>query len=187
MKLIVGLGNPGAEYAATRHNVGFLAIEELAKRHGDINWRNQQQALTAELRLPDSKLILVKPQTYMNLSGVAVAALMRWYKLTVNDIIVCYDDLDLPLGKLRLRLAGGSGGHRGLESLLGQLGSADFARVRIGIGRPPAGWETADYVLGRFSTAEAEVVAPTIITAAAAIEYAIEHGFTKAMNTYNKN
>ena len=185
MKIITGLGNPGSEYSATRHNVGFLAVEELAKRWGIDSWRNRHEALIAEQR-GSEPVLLVKPQTYMNLSGVAVAEIMRWYKLTPADVIVIYDDLDLPAGKLRLRPQGGAGGHRGIESLLAHLGTENFYRIRIGISRPPAGWETANYVLGRFSPEEAPLVAETIKKAAEAAEYILKHGITKAMNAFSK-
>jgi PTH1 family peptidyl-tRNA hydrolase len=122
----------------------------------------------------------------MNLSGVAVGEIMRWYKLTPADVIVIYDDLDLPVGKLRLRPQGGAGGHRGIESLLVHLGTENFSRIRIGIGRPPAGWETANYVLGRFTPEEAPLVAETIKKAADAAEYVLKHGITKAMNAFSK-
>lgn len=186
MKIVAGLGNPGAEYSATRHNVGFLAVEELAKRWKADSWRNRHEALIAEYRGGTEPVLLVKPQTYMNLSGVAVGEIVRWYKLKAEDLIVIYDDLDLPAGKLRLRPQGGSGGHRGLESILMHLGAETFCRVRIGIGRPPAGWETVNYVLGRFSPEETPKVAETIVKAAEAAEYILKHGITKAMNTYSK-
>lgn len=186
MKVIVGLGNPGREYSATRHNVGFMAIDELARRLGITSWRSRHEAEIAEFRGEGDTILLVKPQTYMNLSGKAVGEIVRWYKLTAADIIVIFDDLDLPVGKLRLRTKGGSGGHRGIESMLVHLGQDDFARVRIGIGRPPQGWETADYVLGRFTAEECPIIAETINRAADAAEGIVKHGLTKAMNTFNK-
>ncbi|MDU4960863.1 MAG: aminoacyl-tRNA hydrolase [Sporomusaceae bacterium] len=186
MKLIVGLGNPGSEYSATRHNAGFLAIDELARRWGVDSWRSRNEAVCAEYRDAGETVLLVKPQTYMNLSGVAVGELMRWYKLTSEDIIVIYDDLDLPVGKLRLRPQGGAGGHKGIESLLIHLGSEAFARIRIGIGRPPVGWETAKYVLGRFTQEEAPLLATAIARVAEAVECILQQGFVKAMNLYSK-
>ena len=186
MKLIVGLGNPGSEYSATRHNVGFLIVEELAKRWNIDSWRHRHEALCAEYRDGTEPVLLVKPQTYMNLSGVAIGALVRWYKLKADDVIVIYDDLDLPVGKLRIRPQGGSGGHKGIESMLVHLGNDSFSRIRVGIGRPPTGWETANYVLGRFSPEETPVMAETIVKAAQAVEYLLKHGITKAMNVYSK-
>ncbi|VBB06552.1 peptidyl-trna hydrolase signature 1 [Lucifera butyrica] len=185
MKIIVGLGNPGAEYGATRHNAGFMVVDELAGRWQPVAWRERFDALVGECRGKEP-VLLVKPQTYMNLSGQAVGALARWYKTPAEDIVVVYDDLDLPVGKLRLRLKGGSGGHRGIESLLVHLGQDTFGRVRVGIGRPPAGWETADYVLGRFTADEAPIMKETIARGADAVESILKHGFNKAMNGFNK-
>ena len=185
MKIVVGLGNPGSEYSETRHNVGFMAVDALAK-HWEINsWRERNEALTAEYRSKDETILLVKPQTYMNLSGVAVGALARWYKTAVTDIIVIYDDLDLAVGRLRLRPQGGSGGHRGIESLLVHLGQDSFARIRVGIGRPPAGWETAAYVLSRFKGEEADLICAALDKAAAAAECILSKGMNKAMNLFN--
>lgn len=185
MKIVVGLGNPGSEYSETRHNAGFMAIDELARRWRVDNWRSKNQALIAEYR-GDDQVLLVKPQTFMNLSGVAVGELARWYKVPAQDVIVAYDDLDLPAGKLRMRFKGGSGGHRGIESLLAHLGQDSFVRIRIGIGRPPAGWEVVNYVLGRFTADEAPLIEQAVKKAAEAIESAISDGVNKAMNKYNK-
>jgi PTH1 family peptidyl-tRNA hydrolase len=186
VKIIAGLGNPGSEYSATRHNVGFLAVEELAKRWGIDSWRNRHEAVCVEYRGGIEPVLLVKPQTYMNLSGVAVGELVRWYKLKAEDVIAIYDDLDLPVGKLRLRPQGGSGGHKGIESLLVHLGTDNFSRIRVGIGRPPSGWETANYVLGRFTPEETPLVTETIGKAADAAESILKHGITKAMNLYSR-
>ncbi|MDR7866133.1 MAG: aminoacyl-tRNA hydrolase [Sporomusaceae bacterium] len=185
MKIVVGLGNPGREYSATRHNVGFMAVDELAARWGAANWREKFGALVAEHR-GEETVLLVKPQTYMNLSGQAVSALVRWHKLDAADIVVVYDDIDLPPGRLRLRPAGGAGGHRGIESLLAHLGKDTFARVRIGVGRPPEYMETADYVLGRFSAEEQPLMADTVKRAAAAVEAVLKDGLAKAATEYNK-
>lgn len=186
VKIIVGLGNPGQEYSATRHNVGFMAVEELAL-HWNINsWRSRDEALVAECPGGKEPVLLVKPQTYMNLSGTAVGALARWYKVKVEDIIVLYDDMDLPAGKLRLRTKGGSGGHRGIESLLLHLGQDSFSRIRIGIGRPPKGWEVANFVLSRFSEEETILMVEAIRRAAKAAEGIIALGMNKAMNQFNK-
>ena len=185
MKIIVGLGNPGQEYCASRHNIGFLAVDKLAERWGVASWRERYNALVAEYR-GDETVLLVKPQTYMNLSGRAVVPLAAFYKVPYEDIIVIYDDLDLPTGRLRLRLKGGSGGHRGIESLLYESGKDEFTRIRIGIGRPPQGWETANYVLGRFSQEEVPVIELAIAKAADAVECVVKEGFAKAMNKFNK-
>ena len=185
MKIVVGLGNPGREYSATRHNVGFLAVDELARRWKCSNWKNKYNAEMTEYRASDT-VLLVKPQTYMNVSGVAVGEIARFYKVATEDILVIFDDLDLPTGRLRLRMKGGSGGHRGIESLLVHLPSDVFGRMRIGIGRPPQGWEVADYVLSRFSTDEQPLMQEAITKVADAVEYTLQHGFTKAMNQFNK-
>lgn len=185
MKLIVGLGNPGQEYSTTKHNVGFMAIDELARRWEVSGWKSRMDALIAEYR-GDEPILLVKPQTFMNLSGTAVGALARWHKIAAKDILVIYDDLDLPVGKLRLRGKGGSGGHRGIESLLVHLGHDDFVRIRVGIGRPPQGWETADYVLSRFSKEEEPLVAAAIKRSLDAVECVLKSGLAKAMNEYSK-
>ena len=186
MKIIAGLGNPGREYSATRHNVGFLAVDELARRWNCATWKTRYQAEVAEYRTGSETVLLIKPQTYMNLSGVAVGELARFFKVPVSDILVIFDDLDLPVGKLRLRMQGGSGGHRGIESLLVHLSEDTFARIRIGIGRPPEGWETANYVLSRFAPDEQPLMAAAIGQAADAVEYTLRHGFTKAMNQFNR-
>jgi len=185
MKLIIGLGNPGSQYSATRHNVGFMVVEELAKRWGITAWRNRSGAMVAEARRPE-QILLIKPLSFMNLSGVPVRELACFYKVPVKDMIVVCDDLDLASGRLRLRPNGGTGGHRGLESLLVQLGDNSFTRVRVGIGRPPKGWETADHVLSRFTAQEAPVMAETIGKAAQAIECILDKGLSAAMNGYNR-
>lgn len=185
MKIVVGLGNPGREYAATRHNVGFMTADKLANRWDVGSWRERHGAMVGEYR-GDDTVLLVKPLTYMNLSGRAVAALLNWYKLAPADLIVIYDDLDLPAGKIRLRSAGGAGGHRGIESILYELGSDAFARVRIGIGRPPQYMESADYVLGRFSREEEPLMAEAIDRAASAVEAILKDGLAKAANEYSK-
>ena len=185
MKIVVGLGNPGQEYSATRHNVGFMVIDELACRWGIDVWKNRKEALVAEYRC-EQPILLVKPQTYMNLSGIAVGELARWYKVAVEDIIVVFDDMDLPTGRLRLRMKGGSGGHRGIESLLTHLDQDSFPRVRVGIGRPPSGWQVVDYVLSRFTAEEQPLLAAAIDNAAEAVESIIKQGMNKAMNLHNK-
>lgn len=186
MKIVVGLGNPGQEYSATRHNVGFMVLDELARRWNIDNWRSKNQALVAEYRGSGEPILLVKPQTYMNLSGTSVGEIARWHKVVAEDVIVVYDDLDLPAGRLRLRVKGGSGGHRGIESLLVHLSQDTFLRVRIGIGRPPAGWEVVNYVLGKFTPDEVPLISGTIERATEAIESIVRDGAAKAMNKFNK-
>jgi PTH1 family peptidyl-tRNA hydrolase len=137
MKLLVGLGNPGREYANTRHNIGFLCLDELARRHGAAFDKVHLRALIATVSLGAERVVLARPQTFMNLSGEAVGALLSWYKLPASDLIVVTDDMDLPFGRLRLRLKGSAGGHNGLKSIIESLGTLEFPRLRVGIGRPP--------------------------------------------------
>lgn len=185
MKIVVGLGNPGNEYAATRHNVGFMAIDALAHHWGISSWKKRGQALVAEYRGAEP-VVLIKPQTYMNLSGVAVGELARWYKVAPEDIIVIFDDMDLPIGRLRLRTKGGSGGHRGIESLLTHLANGNFGRLRIGIDRPPTNWQVVDYVLSVFTSEEQPVLHEAISRSTEAVECIVKQGMSKAMNVYNK-
>ncbi len=186
MKIIVGLGNPGCEYSETKHNVGFMVVDELARRWNVCNWRKRSNAEVAECRFAGESVLLVKPQTYMNLSGTAVGELARWYKTAEEDIVVIFDDMDIPAGKLRLRMKGGSGGHRGIESLLQHLNKDSFLRLRMGIGRPPQGWQVVDYVLSRFSAEEKPLLESAIIRSAEAVECIITQGMNKAMNLFNK-
>lgn len=185
MKIVVGLGNPGNEYSGTRHNVGFMAIDELARQWGISSWKKRNQALIAEYR-GEEPVVLIKPQTYMNLSGVAVGELARWYKVAPEDVIVIFDDMDLPIGRLRLRMKGGSGGHRGIESLLTHLPNGNFQRVRIGIDRPPTNWQVVDYVLSGFTSVEEPLLNEALTRAAEAVECIVKQGMSKAMNVYNK-
>lgn len=186
MKIVVGLGNPGREYSATRHNVGFMTVDALAARWGlEDAWRGKFDALVAERRGGET-ILLMKPQTYMNLSGRAVGAAVNWYKLSPEDVIVVYDELDLPPGQIRLRAKGGAGGHRGVLSLLEHLGGDAFIRVRVGIGRPPEYLDAAASVLGKFSPAERAVIEPAISQAADAVEAILQDGIVKAANQFSK-
>jgi PTH1 family peptidyl-tRNA hydrolase len=183
--LLVGLGNPGREYRETRHNVGFMVIDRLGKSMGIPITKVQSKALVGTGHFQSHKIILAKPQTYMNLSGQAISALARFYKLPLDHLLVAHDDLDLPYGTLRLRPGGGSGGQKGIASTLEQLGSSDFARLRIGIGRPPGQMSAADYVLQNFSPQESEVLEAILDRAKKAIETFIEQGLDTAMNLFN--
>ena len=185
MKIVVGLGNPGRQYQDTRHNIGFLVVDELARRWGAMPWKRRYEAEVSEHRAI-GPVLLVKPQTFMNLSGASVREAAKFYKTPSTDIIVVHDDLDLPTGRLRIRERGGSGGHKGIASILAQLGTDEFARVRFGVGRPPAGWETADYVLGRFAAEELAAVKDAITKAADAIEAILKEGTAPAMNRFNR-
>jgi len=183
--LIVGLGNPGREYRTTRHNVGFMAVDTLAKGIGAGMSRMQSKALVGQAAFDGKKIVLVKPQTYMNLSGQAVASLVRFYKVPLEHVLVVHDELDLPFGTIRLRPGGGSAGARGMGSIIEQLGTQEFPRLRVGIGRPPWRMDPADYVLKEFSRAEQELLPQVLERAASAARYFIEHGIQYAMNQFN--
>ncbi|HLE14911.1 MAG TPA: aminoacyl-tRNA hydrolase [Anaerolineales bacterium] len=183
--LIAGLGNPGREYRENRHNIGFMALDRLAVRLGLSYSRLESKALLTKGEHQGRRLLLAKPQTYMNLSGQAVGALLRYYKVPLENLLVIYDDVDLPLGSLRLRPGGGSSGQKGMASIIERLGSQDFPRLRIGIGRPPGRMEAAAYVLEDFSRQEAEVL-PEILdrSAEAVLTFTVE-GLAAAMNRFN--
>ena len=185
MKIVVGLGNPGARYKETRHNIGFQVVDELARRWRAEGWKRRFEAEVTEHRAA-GPVLLVKPQTFMNLSGAAVREAAKFYKVESTDIIVIHDDLDLPVGRLRIRERGGAGGHKGIDSMLGQLGTDEFIRIKFGISRPPAEWDTADYVLGRFSSEEQPEIKKMIITAADAVEAILSEGAGPAMNRFNR-
>ena len=183
--LIVGLGNPGSRYAATRHNVGFQVVDQVSKTFGITLGKVKSKAIIGEGKLDDKKVILAKPQTFMNLSGQAVAALARFYKVPVENMVVIHDDLDLPLGTLRIRPGGGAGGQKGVLSIIEQLGTPDFARIRFGIGRPPGRMDPKDYVLENFLPKEQELAEFTILTARDAVISFIGAGLELTMNKYN--
>lgn len=186
MRMVVGLGNPGAVYAGTRHNVGFMAVQRLAGR--DARWRKGWwiRGRWARLSAPDGgEVLAVEPWSYMNRSGAVVQALMRRYRVPVEGLVVVYDDTDLELGRLRVRPGGRTGGHRGVASIVEALGTEDFARVRLGIGRPPAGTPMVDFVLSPFEESDAPAVERMNELAAAAIRWIWAEGVESAMNRYN--
>jgi len=185
MKLIVGLGNPGPAYARNRHNVGFQLVESLAQEYGLRFARRQLRAQVAGGTIAGRQVLLAKPLTFMNLSGNAVRALMHFYQLTPADLLVAYDDLDLPLGRIRLRPEGGSGGHKGMRSIIEQLGVEQFARLRIGIGRPAHG-DAVDYVLQDFTADEAAEIRRAIALASQATVVWLQEGIEAAMNRFNR-
>lgn len=186
VKLIVGLGNPGRQYAETRHNVGFMAIDYLAGKLGVKVDKIKFKSVVGEGFLGTEKVVLAKPQTYMNLSGEAVLDMVQWYKLDPADILVIYDDMDLPAGKLRLRMKGSAGGHNGMKSIIYLLQSDQFPRLRIGIGRPTnEKMESVDFVLGRFNKEQQELMVDAVKKAGEAALAAIEKGVAKAMNEVN--
>ena len=183
--LIVGLGNPGREYQGNRHNVGFMTVDQVCKRLGVSFTRMEMKALIAKGEHLGRRVILAKPQTYMNLSGQAAGALAKYYKVPLTQLLVAYDDVDLPLGTLRLRPGGGSAGQKGMTSIIERLGTQDFPRLRIGIDRPPGRMPTPDYVLQDFSQGELKILAPTLERAADAALLFVEEGLEAAMNKYN--
>ncbi len=186
--LIVGLGNPGAEYAKTRHNAGFSLVEKLAARW-KVNWRNERKfkARVARAERDGRRALLCQPQTFMNASGEAVGALVNFYQLPRTKILVAVDDADLPLGEIRLRAEGGSGGHHGLESVEQHLATQAFARLRLGIGRKDGAREITDYVLDRFDAAETALMEKVLGRAADQAECWLADGIEKAMNRFNGN
>lgn len=189
-KLVVGLGNPGKEYERTRHNIGFAALDRLAEKL-DCSFRRKWRfsAEIAEAVAGEAgKVVLAKPRTYMNRSGAAVSALLNWLKIEPAQLLVVVDDADLPLGQIRLRAAGGSGGHNGLRSIIETLGgNEDFARLRVGIGRnAPAGSDITGHVLGKFAPQERELAEQAVAIAVEAIECCLRDGLTGAMNQFNR-
>ncbi|MBO8138095.1 MAG: aminoacyl-tRNA hydrolase [Desulfotomaculum sp.] len=182
MKMIVGLGNPGPEYSKTRHNVGFMVLDKLAGNLNTAVNKNKFKALMGEAEVNDEKVLLIKPQTYMNLSGEAVGRLAQWYKISPQDVVVIYDDMDLPLGKMRIRLKGSSGGHNGMKSIIAHLGTENFPRIRIGIGR---GTESIKHVLSNFTKDEMKQVEEVLNNAVEAVITMLNKDINTAMNKYN--
>jgi PTH1 family peptidyl-tRNA hydrolase len=200
--LVLGLGNPGRRYEQTRHNAGFLVVDRLAERAGAAVDRRQLGALVANLQLDGQAgaegprvsplrgplgphpVVLAKPQSFMNLSGQPAASLRGFYKVPLEQVIVVHDDVDLPFGDVRVKLGGGHGGHNGLRDLAGKLGGG-FLRVRFGVGRPPEGWNTADYVLGSFTSDEQPALPEIVDVAADAVSMVVAQGVTAAMNRFN--
>lgn len=186
-QLIVGLGNPEPKYDKTRHNIGFELVDTLAKSW-QMDWQKNRrfQGLFAEgTTFQGKKIRLLKPLTYMNRSGQSVRAVTDWYKLTPQSLLVVYDDMDLPLGKMRLRMTGSAGGHNGMKSIIAHLGEQNFSRLRIGIGKSTGQKETISHVLGKFSTAEAKTVQEVLGLAEDAIDLSLKQGLEKAMSLYN--
>jgi len=191
MKLIVGLGNPGRTYARDRHNIGFRCLNYFASLHYIRFDRRQCQARIGMGKVGGNKLLLAKPGTFVNLSGKAVACLVRKHNIPLDNLLIVYDDLDLPVGKIRLRSSGGSGGHKGIKSIISALGTEDFHRVRIGIGRPQVEEQSnnediiVSYVLGDFSPQEEKVIEAAIVTVAEAIDCLLRQGIEVAMSKFN--
>ena len=193
MKLIVGLGNPGRIYARNRHNIGFMCVRHFAKTRGIRFDKKQGQARTGTGEVADNKLIVARPQTHMNLSGESVIRLVNKFNISLNDLLVIHDDLDLPLGKIRLSQGSGSGGHKGVDSIITHLESQDFPRIRVGIGRPPIIEGSAEdreaevvaYVLNDFTPEERKTITQVIPKVSEAILNLLSEGLTAAMNKYN--
>jgi len=192
MKLIVGLGNPGFLYARNRHNVGFMCVSHLARAHRIAFDRKQGQARTGIGNIAGHLVVLARPQTYMNASGESVNALMNKLNVDPADLVVIHDDLDLPVGKIRLRLGGSSGGHKGVESIIARTGTPEFYRVRVGIGRPETGAEATDkestvidFVLRDFTREEKNIIDTVIPKVSEAISFLLAEGLPEAMNKYN--
>lgn len=185
IRLVVGLGNPGREYEGTRHNAGFWVIDELARRQRAAVLRRAFSGLMGEISLSGEKVYLLKPQTFMNRSGESVQAALHYYRLEQSELLVICDDLDMVLGRLRLRARGSSGGHRGLQSIIEHLGSTEWARLKIGIGRPEVGDDVVEHVLGGVAGEERQILAAAVQQAADAIESALAQGLEASMNRFN--
>ena len=185
MKLVVGLGNPGKKYHKTRHNIGFEVLAFLAQRYDVGRPKAKFNAEVAETIISNQKTVLLSPLTYMNLSGQSVRAAVDFYKLPLTDILVICDDINLDAGRLRFRPGGSAGGQNGLKDIINRLASQDFGRMRVGVGRPPANWDVADYVLGKFSQEQAGEMEVSVARAADAVEVWIAEGIQQAMNKFN--
>lgn len=189
MKLIVGLGNPERIYANTRHNIGFMCVNHFAKKHGIEFDKKQANARTGEGEIDGERVILARPQTHMNLSGESVRRLVEKHHVDPADLIVIHDDLDLPLGKIRIRQGGSAGGHKGIKSIINHLGTGDFIRIKIGIGRPEAARDkeecVIDHVLSSFNSGERKIISETIPRVTEAVSCLLKEGLTAAMNEFN--
>ena len=185
MYIIAGLGNPSKEYEGTRHNVGFMAVDALADQLGIAVTERKHKAFCGKGMIGTEKVILVKPQTFMNNSGESLREVADFYKVEPSNVIVLYDDISLNVGQLRVRSKGSAGGHNGIKSLIQHLGSQEFKRIRVGIGDKPPKMDLADYVLGRFSKTDAKLIEDAVKTAADAVTVIVERGIDTAMNQYN--
>jgi len=183
--LIIGLGNPGREYKNTRHNIGFMLIDHIAVRLNARGMKLQSKAIVISALYEERKIILAKPQTFMNLSGQSVQGLLHFYKIPFENLLVAHDDLDIPLGTIRIRPTGGPGGQRGMASTIEQLGTKDFPRLRLGIGRPPGRMDAKDYVLQDFSKDDMKLLPEILEHGVDAALTFVTHGLNKAMNQFN--
>jgi PTH1 family peptidyl-tRNA hydrolase len=186
VKCFVGLGNPGPQYAKTRHNIGFMAIDKFAAQHGLDKFQSKCKGLLAEGNVNGEKVYLLKPMTFMNLSGESVRAFLDFYKADLGDVVILYDDLDTPYGSIRLRYQGSAGGHNGIKSIIQHVGTQTFDRIRIGISRPQPGFDIANYVLATFTKAETTTMEPLLGTVVEAMEFALKEPFEKTMAKFNR-
>lgn len=184
MKMIVGLGNPGKKYEQTRHNIGFMIIDAFCEKHGIVLSQEKFQAIYTKTTVNGEDVLVVKPLTYMNESGQAVQALAHFYKLEKADIIVVHDDMDLPVGKIRLRKSGSSGGQKGMASIIKHLSTQEISRIRVGVGKTEKA-NVVDYVLGKFPKEELALVEDSIVRSSNALTYALAHSFDETMNHFN--
>lgn len=186
-KIIVGLGNPGTTYAGTRHNAGFEVINLLSRRWNAPLSKKKCKGLLAEVQRGEQRIVLCQPQTFMNLSGECVAELRSWYKASLQDLLVIYDDIDLPLARLRVRKAGSAGTHNGMRSILSQVGDSQFPRIRVGVGAKPEGWDLADWVLSRYALREEQdAMGEAFSHAADCVELWLDRGIDEAMQHFNQ-
>jgi PTH1 family peptidyl-tRNA hydrolase len=183
--MVAGLGNPGPRYEATRHNAGFMVIDHLADDLRASYWKDEAGARTSAVRCDGAEVVLVKPQAFMNVSGNAISRLVEHYEIPLGRLLVVHDDIDLPEGVVRVKSGGGHGGHNGLRSLHERLGSGEYVRVRVGVGRPPGRQDPADYVLEPMSRPAAETLGTAVLLAEKAVRHIIEHGVDSAMNEFN--
>ncbi|MNH88550.1 Peptidyl-tRNA hydrolase [compost metagenome] len=186
MKCFVGLGNPGKQYEMNRHNVGFMAIDRFAAKWGITSFQNKGRALLGEGNIQGTKVFLLKPMTYMNLSGEALRAFMDFYKADLEDITILYDDMDTPYSQIRLRYQGSSGGHNGIKSIIQHVGTQSFNRIRIGVSRPAPGRNIADYVLDNFTKLEVKELDQVLDQTCEAMEFSLKESFERTMAKFNK-
>jgi PTH1 family peptidyl-tRNA hydrolase len=186
LKVVVGLGNPGKKYSGTRHNIGFDVLELLSKRHASDRWRGRFEAETTEILVGSERVLLAAPQTYMNLSGRSVRSVISFFRIPLSSLLVICDDMNLPCGRLRLRRSGTAGGQKGLKNVIDQLGTTEFPRLRIGVGRPAAGEDIVNYVLQPFSKSERAAVDEAIQRAADGVECWLSDGIDAAMTRFNR-
>lgn len=184
--IIAGLGNPGKQFENTRHNVGFEVIDDLSRRHGINVAKIKFKGLCGEGNIEGKRVLLLKPQTYMNLSGESIREALSWFKVPVGNLIVIFDDIDLPAGKIRVRSSGSAGTHNGMKSVIYQLQDDNFPRIKIGIGSNPEHMDLADYVLGKFSPHEREIIDKSVLMASEAVQCILKYGINDTMNKFNR-